>query len=96
MMTWGQATASPVSCPTFDRAGVYDPTQWLDAGRPLGPTTLLIKGLHFDIPAGANGGGRGLAGPALQSSEFRTLGPRPRSKVEAAIRTADRSARMAN
>jgi hypothetical protein len=37
--------------PNIRRVGVYDPKQWLDSGRPLGPTTLLIKGLHFDIPA---------------------------------------------
>lgn len=38
--------------PNIHRTGVYDPTQWLDAGRPLAPTILLIKGLHFDIPSG--------------------------------------------
>ena len=38
--------------PTIHRTGIYDPTQWLDAGRPVGTTTLLIKGLHFDIPSG--------------------------------------------
>jgi hypothetical protein len=38
--------------PSIRRAGVYDPTEWLDAGRPLGPSTLLIKGVHFDIPDG--------------------------------------------
>jgi hypothetical protein len=54
--------ALPVSVPgaghTFEgllpnvwRAGVFDPTQWINAGRPLGPTTLLVKGLHFDIPS---------------------------------------------
>jgi hypothetical protein len=36
--------------PNIRRSGVYDPAQWVDANRPLGPTTLLIKGLHFDIP----------------------------------------------
>jgi hypothetical protein len=34
--------------PHVHRAGVYDPTQWMDAGHPVGPTTLLIKG----IPSG--------------------------------------------
>ena len=38
--------------PNVHRSGVYDPLQWLDAGRPTGPTTLLIKGLHFDNPSG--------------------------------------------
>jgi hypothetical protein len=38
--------------PAIRRAGVYNPPQWIDAGRPLGRTTLLIKGLHFDIPSG--------------------------------------------
>jgi hypothetical protein len=38
--------------PNVSRTGVFDPTQWLNAGRPLGPTTLLVKGLHFDIPSG--------------------------------------------
>jgi len=38
--------------PNVSRKGVFDPTQWLNAGRPLGPTTLLVKGLHFDIPSG--------------------------------------------
>ena len=56
--------------PNIHRTGVYDPTQWLDAGRPVGTTTLLIKGLHFDIPVRANGGDRGLARSALQSSEI--------------------------
>jgi hypothetical protein len=37
--------------PNVSRTGVFDPTQWLNAGRPLGQTTLLVKGLHFDIPA---------------------------------------------
>ena len=37
--------------PNIRRAGVYDPTQWLAAGRPVSGTTLLVKGLHFDIPA---------------------------------------------
>jgi hypothetical protein len=37
--------------PSIRRAGVYDPSQWLDAGRPLAPTTLLIKGLHFGVPS---------------------------------------------
>jgi len=37
--------------PNIRRAGVYNPTQWLAAGQPLGPTTLLIKGLHFDVPS---------------------------------------------
>jgi hypothetical protein len=38
--------------PNVSRTGVFDPTQWLNAGRPLGQTTLLVKGLHFDIPSG--------------------------------------------
>jgi hypothetical protein len=57
-MTYALPDSEPVESrsfagllPKIRRAGVYDPTQWLDAGRPLGPTTLLIKGLHFDIPA---------------------------------------------
>jgi hypothetical protein len=29
------------------------PAQWLEANRPLGPTTLRMKGLHADIPAKA-------------------------------------------
>jgi hypothetical protein len=37
--------------PASHRTGIYNPTQWLDAGRPVGNTTLLIKGLHFDIPS---------------------------------------------
>jgi hypothetical protein len=31
-------------------AGVYDPQEWLASGAPLGSTTMLVKGLHFDIP----------------------------------------------
>ena len=38
--------------PRAHRKGIYDPDQWAIAGRPLGPTTLLIKGLHFSIPSG--------------------------------------------
>ena len=35
------------------RPNVFDPQQWLEAGRPLGPTTLLVKGLHYGSPAAA-------------------------------------------
>src|ERR1700730_11136433 len=38
--------------PRAHRMGVYDPDQWSVAGRPLGATTLLVKGLHFSIPSG--------------------------------------------
>jgi hypothetical protein len=30
--------------------GVYDPQLWLSSGSPVGSTTLLVKGQHFDIP----------------------------------------------
>ena len=81
--------------PKIRRAGVYDPTQWLDVGRPLGPTTLLIKGLHFDIPAepteATEDGWTSIALSRIPSNWSTTP-----SKVEAALRTADGSARMAN
>jgi len=58
-MTYSLPSGTPGARDTFEgllpnvrRAGVFDPTQWLNAGRPLGPTTLLVKGLHFDIPSG--------------------------------------------
>jgi hypothetical protein len=31
---------------------VYDPHEWLESGAPLGATTMLVKGLHIDIPEG--------------------------------------------
>ena len=58
-MTYSLPSGTPGARDTFEgllpnvrRAGVFDPTQWLNAGRPLGPTTLLVRGLHFDIPSG--------------------------------------------
>src|ERR1700722_430474 len=54
------------------------------------------QGPSLRHPLRADGRGRELARPALHSPEFRTLGPRFRSKVEAAICTADGTARMEN
>ncbi len=48
----GSARSFPGLMPKVRRKGAYDPTQWLDAGRPVGPTTLLVKGLHFATPSG--------------------------------------------
>ncbi|MGH9714571.1 MAG: glycosyltransferase family 39 protein [Candidatus Acidiferrales bacterium] len=33
------------------RQNVYDPQQWIAAGRPMGPSVLFVKGLQYDIPA---------------------------------------------
>jgi len=57
--------------PTIHRTGIYDPTQWLDAGRPVRATTLLIKGLHFDVPAGPTDAAEGWLDEycSLQASE---------------------------
>jgi hypothetical protein len=33
------------------RSNVYNATQWLEAGRPLGSQTVLVKGPHFHVPS---------------------------------------------
>ena len=32
------------------RTNVYAPEQWIEAHHPAGPTTLLVKGLHYGTP----------------------------------------------
>lgn len=75
--------------PNIHRAGVYDPTQWLNAGRPLAPTTLLVKGLHFDIPSGPTDAAEGWLEQhcKLQNSEHLVHDPGARWKQRFAPQT---------
>jgi hypothetical protein len=33
------------------RPNVYEPEQWIAAGRPLGPTAFFVKGMQYNVPA---------------------------------------------
>ena len=75
--------------PTIRRVGVYNPPQWIDAGRPLGRTTLLIKGLHFDIPSGPTDAAEGWLDQhcTLQKSEHLVHDPGAKWKQRFAPQT---------
>jgi hypothetical protein len=33
------------------RRNVYEPEQWIAAGRPMGPITLFVRGMRYNVPA---------------------------------------------